>query len=634
MSFALPQLLWLLAVPVVLFAWELLRRRQAESIEHPKMLRAKVDARRLSLVPRHSAGSRLRPWLCAGLVLAVVALARPQWGRIEEQVFDQSREILLAIDLSRSMQAQDVKPSRLERAKLLIQSLLERLEGERVGLIVFSGTAFLQSPLSSDYEILREFLPALNPDYLPEGGTNYRALIDTSLQAFNTGTAADRFLIVLSDGEATDDNWKSGVDELKKKGIRVIGLGVGTSAGAMIPDGTGGFVKDDRGAVVLSKLENGTLQELAQATNGTYSDASTWIDLPALLQATVEAGRKGDFVEKNQVRLVERFQWALAPALLCLLMSFWREFPVRPRPRELALAAAPDAGGRTPDASGRMTEGRGQTATASVQSAVPSLLSPVLWLLASGFWHPASARAAEAAGGDALVAPLSKVVGRLAGQDTRAAADWAELGRTTLTYGQRLQTAQQPVPEGPVRDALSGVDAGAALDTKAADWPKLREDLEALLKKAEEQKQNPPPPQQQQQQDQKQDQQQKQDKQQKQDQQNQPQDNQQKQQNENNDQKQNDSSPQKQPPENKEGQSAFGDLKEPPPKPDQSPPAENQKVGGAPEKKPGETKDLDPALTLPLQKLDQLRNQDSPARLFQIMEGEKKPEPPKNGKNW
>ncbi|HWA11332.1 MAG TPA: VWA domain-containing protein [Opitutaceae bacterium] len=611
MSFAWPQLLWLLAVPAALLAWELSRRRLAASEAHPKMLRARADSRHLALVPRHAAGGRVRPWLAAGLALTVVALARPQWGRIEEQVFDQSREILLAVDLSRSMLAQDVKPSRLERSKLLIQSLLERLEGERVGLVVFSGTAFLQSPLSADYEILREFLPALNPDYLPEGGTNYRALIDTTVQAFGAGTAADRFLIVLSDGEATDDDWKSGVETLKKKGIRVIGLGVGTSAGAMIPDGAGGFVKDDRGAVVLSKLENGTLQELAQATGGTYRDASTWIDLPSLLEATVEAGRKGDFVEKNQVRLVERFQWALAPALLCLLVSFWREFPVRPRPREMALG----------------TDSREKKAGA-VTAAV------ALGLLAFTFGHPLSARAAEE--GDALVAPLSKVVGRLANEDRRLAADWAELGRTTLTYGQRLQSSKQAVPEGPVRDALAGVDAGEASDAKAADWPQLRRDLEALLKKSEDDQQKPPPEQKNQQQqqqqnkDQQQDQQQQQQKQQDQsqkspDQQNQQQQDQQQQQQQ--DQNQSDQ---------KNQQDASQDRKDQQqPKPESASSGENQKVGGAPEKKSGDEKDLDPALTLPLQKLDQLRNQDSPAKLFQIMEGDQpKPPTPKNGKNW
>src|SRR5690606_28077783 len=110
---------------------------------------------------------RWRLWL--GCILAIGAFARPQWGRVDEPVFEQAREILIAVDLSRSMLAPDVTPTRLDRAKLLITSLLERLAGERVGLVVFSGTAFLQSPLSADYEILREFLPSLTPDYLPQG---------------------------------------------------------------------------------------------------------------------------------------------------------------------------------------------------------------------------------------------------------------------------------------------------------------------------------------------------------------------------------------------------------------------------------------------------------------------------------
>ena len=154
-------------------------------------------------------------------------------------MFDQSREIVIAVDLSRSMLTPDVKPSRLERSKLLVQSLLDHLKGERVGLIVFSGTAFLQSPVSADYEILREFLPALGPNFLPEGGTNYHQLLDTALEAFEGGSAADRYLIILSDGEATDDDWRERIPELQKRGIRVIGLGVGTSAGGMIPDGSG-----------------------------------------------------------------------------------------------------------------------------------------------------------------------------------------------------------------------------------------------------------------------------------------------------------------------------------------------------------------------------------------------------------
>ncbi len=603
MIFAWAHLLWLLVVPLTLLARELAwRRRVGQSDARAKILRGEAGARQLTLDPGISvAPSRPRShvWLYAGLALAIVALARPQWGRVEEQVFDQSREILLALDLSRSMQAQDVKPSRLERSKLLIQALLERLEGERVGLLVFSGTAFLQSPLSADYEILREFLPMLGPDYLPEGGTNYAALLRTSIEAFASTNSADRFLIILSDGEATDDDWKPLIPDLKAKGIRVIGLGVGTEAGSMIPDGAGGLVKDERGAVVLSKLDNSTLQQLARETGGTYRDASRWIDLAAVLQQTVEAGRKGEFVEKRAASYIDRFQWVLAPAVLCLLLSFWREFPVRPRPRELALAM--EIGNRKAD-------------TGKVLTNVALVL-----ILLSALRFPLSALGAEDT--DLYAAPLAKTVQRLAAQERYAPNDWAELGRQTITWGQRQQEAKQPVTEGPVRDGLAAVSTGEKLDAKAADWAQLRRDLEALLQKSDQQQ----PPQKQPQKNQS-------------DQNQQPQQQQQSQDQSGSAQKSPPPQPSdagKQEPKNenrKSPESAFGDLQKES-KPNEPPPStETQKVGGTEKKEL--PKNLDPTLTLPLQKLEQLKDQDSPARLFQIMEGEKKPTPAKKGKDW
>jgi len=618
MTFAWPQLFWLLLVPVALVAAEFARRRRVAAIVHPKILHAEAGANQLSFVTAPTRRHRARWWLCAGLVLSVFALARPQWGRVEEPVFDQAREILIAIDLSRSMLSQDVRPSRLDRAKLLTQSLLEKLSGERVGLVSFAGTAFLQSPLSSDYEILREFLPAMGPDFLPEGGTNYRALLQTSLSAFGTGTA-DRYLIVLSDGEATDNDWQPVAAELKKKGIRVISLGIGTSAGAMIPDGSGAFVKDERGAVVLSKLESNTLQELATTTGGTYRDASTWLDLAGVLNATVETGQKGKFLEKNTVRLVERFQWPLAFGLWCLLVSFCYEFPVRPRPRDLKLTAAT----RRPAAPARST--------------VAVLL--VAGLLAAGLGVPAPLRAVTDP-----AAPLTKIVGRLSAKDDRSAQDWAEFARATVTWGQHIQQDQRRVPDGPVRDALSAVGLGSKMNPKTADWPKLREELEALLQKPEppkkdQQKQDQP----QKNQDQKNQDQKDQD-QQKQDQQNQQQQDQSKQdsKSQGNPQQQKDEQSQQpkdqqdqksDPADKKPGQSAFGDMQQhdrpPPPSP------ETQKVGGVPEKKDGEKPPVDPSLALPLQRLDQLRNQDSPAELFQLMDGDKKTAAPKKkGKDW
>lgn len=625
MTFAWPHLLWLLLVPLALLVWELTRARRAAASNHPKILRAEASPKSLRLAAFNALPStsraRSHPWLWAGLALAIVALARPQWGRLEEPVFDQSREILIAIDLSRSMLSEDVKPSRLERAKLLTQSLLEKLNGERVGLAVFSGTAFLQSPLSSDYEIMREFLPALNPSFLPEGGTNYTALIDTALGAFGTTAAADRFLIILSDGEATDDDWRGRVDDLKKKGIRVIGLGVGTTAGSMIPDGAGGLVKDNRGAVVLSKLEAGTLRELAEATGGVYQDASNWVDLASVINATVNAGRKGQFLEKNTVRLVERFQWPLGLALWCLLVSLYYEFPVRPKPRALKLQATVEAAG-------------------SAAARTTATVALLLFVLSPGFVR--AARAVDNTGPE-----LGRIYSRLANQDKLYATDLSEVAHATLTWGQRLKENGQPVIPGPVHDAIQAVDQLIAQHSTLADWAKLRADLEALLEKPEDKKQqqkNQPQQkqdkdqQQKNQQDQQNQQQQnssKQDQSQKQKQPNgSPQNQQQNQPQQSQRQDQQNGEQQQQNQQNASPESAFGNMKEqkPPLKPTQ--PQQMQKVGGVPEKKEGQQPPPDANLVMPLQKLDQLRNQDSPAELFQLMDADKKGAAKKPDKDW
>jgi Ca-activated chloride channel family protein len=594
MTFAWPLVLWLLLAPAALLARELARRYRANAESHPNILRAEAGTRTLALKPFRpdgASGRRSRLWLAAGLALAVAALARPQWGRIDEPMFNQSREILIAVDLSRSMLATDVKPSRLERAKLLAQSLIDKLAGERVGLIAFAGTAFLQSPLSSDYQILNEFLPQLSPDFMPVGGTNYGALMDTAAAAFSDAPATDRFLIVLSDGGATDDDWRNHIGALKKKGIRVIGLGVGTGAGGLIPDGAGGFMKDADGAVVLSRLESANLRELAQKTDGVYRDAGSWLDLGDLLKATVETGRKGHFLDRKAVRRVERYQWFLAPALLCLLISFLREFPVRPTPRDLKLST-----------------GDGGSAGISIAAGLIAILLPLAPIL----WPSRASAAAEGGAPPPDSALLGRIVGRLAAQDASSPLDWAELARETVTWGEHLRAGKESVPPGPVRDALAAVDAGSALDSKAADWPGLRSRLEELLHPPKEQK-PPPPPQKQSQQNQqnpqsKQDQKQQQQPQQKQsERQGQPQSQQEQQQKQQ--QQTKNQSPQQ--------------------------PGETQKVGGGTDRRDETLARTNPELAPSLEKLEQLRGQDSPAELWQkIQQNQPRPPSDKPEKDW
>jgi len=600
MIFFWPHLLWLL-VPVALLAFgDSVRREKDESFRHwPKILRAWAGARQAAVGEGHrSARGRLFLWF--GLAFGIVALARPQWGRVEEPVFDQSREIVIALDLSRSMLAPDVRPSRLERARLLIQGLLDGLRGERVGLVVFAGTAFLQVPLSADYEVLNEFLPSLNPAFMPVGGTDYEAMLRAVLEAFSASGTDDRYLIVLSDGESTTEGWPGLVDDLKKKNIRVIGLGVGTAQGAFIPDEGGSYVKDERGAVVLSKLNSSTLQELATATNGVYTDASAWVDLGALLKQTVAAGRRGEFKERTEIRHLERFQWALAPALLCLLLSLWREFPVRPRVRNLPLAA--DAGKRSSDTGNRIAEsGKSAGEDRSPRAEKAAAAAIILWIVLSGLRYPISGFAAEDT--SAYAAPLSKLVEQLSGQPALSAADYASFARETVTWGKRLREASQPVMPGAVNDALAGVDAGEKLSKPAADWPQLRSQLEDLLKKPPEPPPQKPPP---------------------------PQKNQDQPQQQNASGNPADSPPEKSP----EHQTKPDSQPKPPPPPEpaKANTGETQKVGGQPRQPPG-TK-ADPSLVLPIQKLDQLRNQDSPAELFQMLDSRDHKPPPQKGRDW
>jgi Ca-activated chloride channel family protein len=588
MIFFWPHLLWLL-VPVALLAFgDSVRRGNGESARPwPKVLRAWAGARQAAIGNgHHSTRGRLLLWL--GLVFGIVALARPQWGRVEEPVFDQSREIVIALDLSRSMLAPDIRPTRLERARLLIKDLLDGLRGERVGLVVFAGTAFLQVPLSADYEVLNEFLPSLNPGFMPVGGTDYEAMLRAVLDAFSASSTADRYLIVLSDGESQTDGWRDLLDDLRKKNIRVIGLGVGTAQGAFIPDEGGSYVKDERGAVVLSKLNSSTLQEIAAATNGVYRDASTWVDLGAVLKQTVESGRRGEFKERIQVRQVERFQWALAPALLCLLLSLWREFPVRPRVRNLPLAA--NTGKRISETGNRRPEtGKEKPATAKAERtggdrsppAGQAAVAVVLLIVLSGLRYPLSAFAAEDT--SVYAAPLSKLVEQLSGQPGLSAEDCASLAQETITWGKRLRKAGQTVMPGPVNDAMAGVDQGEKLFSHAADWAHFRSQLRELLKPPPEQppQQQPPPPQQ----------------------------------------------------KKEEQQKADSQPKSPPPpEPAQANTSDTQKIGGQP--RPPQGAKADPSLALPIQKLDQLRNQDSPAELFQMLDSRDNKPSPKKGRDW
>lgn len=469
--------LWLMGIPLALAALGkiLLRRLQSarddsgqgDSLRHVSVDRGKIRELTASLP-----GSARLVFFWIGVIFLCVAFARPQWGWVQLPRFEQAREVIIALDLSKSMLAEDVKPSRLARSRLLVDNLLDYLRGERVGLVLFAGSAFTQSPLSSDYEVLREFLPELDPSYLPQGGTDYTAMIDTSLEAFGGAEAgqADRYLIVLSDGESLSDDWQSRVEALKEAGVRVIGLGVGTPQGAVIPDPEGGVIKDSNGSVVLSRLNASTLQALARRTGGVYRQADVWVDLAALLRETVEAGRKGEFSEQRDRRPIERYQIPLFLAILCWALSLWKEFPVRPRHLAGKSKASPK---------------RREPEKASVGA---SASPPPLPLIAGLMMLSATALAQSPPPGTAS-GPAQKLAGevaRLSQRSSLGAAEYASLAQTTIETGTVALQTQQPLPRRAIEDALDAVFYGEADDPEAADWAKLRTELEKLLEQSPE----------------------------------------------------------------------------------------------------------------------------------------------------
>jgi Ca-activated chloride channel family protein len=626
MNWGAPEWLRALAVPglgcAALVALAVFRRR-AGPIAWPAISRVLAAGPRVRTArPERSVR---RPWLLlAALACAILALARPRWGSIEEPRVEHAREIMLALDLSKSMLAEDVAPNRLARSKLLVQGLLAGLRGERIGLVVFAGTSFVQVPASADYQILGEFLDGLQPSTMPQGGTDYAGMLAAALGAFGSDPEADRFLVVLSDGESLAGDWRKHVPELVKRGVRALALGIGTERGALVPDPKSGYVKDARGAVVLSRLEPATLRELASATGGAYRDASVWVDLPALLAETVERGRTHAFTDTRSVRCIERFQWLLAPALAFAFLALWREVGARVRPR--AIERKPSAAAPARPRSEAAAKAAGFTAAALLLAA-----------LGAG---DARARAADTTPPD----PAQEVratVARLADAPRRHARDWSDLAEKTIAYGTATLSAGQPLRAGAIRDALEAVDLGERTDPAAADWPSLRRRLEQLLE--------PPPSQQQQQQPKPEQQDQKQDDQSQAEKQPSPQPQGGGSDRENPPPPQN--QPQSPPPTNPSGQppppsngqpaprpqgESLGEFAPPstPPPPESNPPPpppKTRRIGGRPVGD-GQPRPKTPEEAAVLQRLRQATDKDSPARLFELLEGAGDEPPP--AKDW
>ena len=254
----------------------------------------------------------------------VLALIGPKWGFRWQEVKRRGVDIMVAIDTSRSMLTPDVKPNRLERAKLAVKDLLNLLEGDRIGLIAFAGSAFVQCPLTLDYGACALTLNRINTTIIPRGGTNLADAIQTAMDAFGTNGDKHRALIIITDGESHEGDAEATAKEAAETGIKIFCVGIGTKAGELITitdeDGSPTFLKDRGGQVVKSNLNEVALQKIALTTGGSYVKASgANFGLDVIYDEKIAKMEKKELESQLQKRHEDRFQIPLIVAFLLIV---------------------------------------------------------------------------------------------------------------------------------------------------------------------------------------------------------------------------------------------------------------------------------------------------------------------------
>lgn len=260
------------------------------------------------------------------LALSIFALFRPQWGFHWQEVKRKGLDIIVALDTSKSMLTEDIKPSRLARAKLALGDLSRNLKGDRIGLIAFAGSAFLQCPLTVDYGGFLLTLENTDTDIIPKGGTSISSAIKEAVKSYEGGQKKYKALVIITDGEDHEGDALKAAEEAKKEGIVIFCIGIGTKDGDLIPvkDEAGGkmFLKDKEGNVVKSRLDETTLQKIALITGGSYvRSTNTEFGLDLLYREKLSKMEKRELLGKMNKHYEDRFQIFLAIALVLLLLE-------------------------------------------------------------------------------------------------------------------------------------------------------------------------------------------------------------------------------------------------------------------------------------------------------------------------
>ncbi|MDR0865662.1 MAG: VWA domain-containing protein [Candidatus Symbiothrix sp.] len=259
-------------------------------------------------------------FICAGLFILVIA--GPQFGSQLKTVKKQGIEVMVCLDVSNSMLSTDVSPTRLGKAKQILSRLVDDLENDKIGLIVFAGDAFIQLPITSDYVSAKMFLSSINPAMVPTQGTAIGSAINLAMRSFTPNENSEKTIILITDGEDHEDNAKGAAEEAAKKGISVNVLGIGSVEGSPIPTNNG-YMKDKDGNMILTKLNEEMCQEIAVAGNGMYARTDNTNNALKALQKELDKKNKSEVESKVYSSYDEKYRIPAWILLFLLITEFF-----------------------------------------------------------------------------------------------------------------------------------------------------------------------------------------------------------------------------------------------------------------------------------------------------------------------
>ena len=336
MKFATPEYLYLLLlIPQLIAVYKYAcyrRKRNIRRYGDPELVG--------KLIPAYSpTRSSAVFWISLlAMVLMIIALARPRYGKGKTTVTTRGVELVVALDISNSMLAEDVAPNRLERSKNIISRLVDGFEDDKVGLIVFAGDAFIQLPITSDFISAKMFLESINPELINRQGTDIKAAIDMATRSFTSREGVGKAIIIITDGENHEGGAVEAAKAAVEKGMSVYVMGVGSPEGSPIPAGrSGDFRRDKQGNVIVTKLNEQMCQEIAAAGNGVYIRIDNTNNAQKLLQKEIDKLAKADIESAVYSEYDEQFQVMAWIALILLLLEMLLMVKKNPRFKNINL---------------------------------------------------------------------------------------------------------------------------------------------------------------------------------------------------------------------------------------------------------------------------------------------------------